>query len=74
MRSCLGGGNLPDRVLPEVRAQGKRLGRPPVASEVEERIRARLAEGLGMQKVASMEGVGVSVVQRVKAEFLSGAS
>ena len=52
--------------LARARAQGKRLGRPPVAPEVEERIRARLAEGLGMRKVAALEGVGVSVVQRVK--------
>ena len=56
--------------LARARAQGKRLGRPPVAPEVEQRIRARLAEGVGVCKVAAMEGVGVSVVQRVKAGAL----
>ena len=58
--------------LARAHAQGKRLGRPPVAPEVEQRIRARLAEGVGVCKVAAMEGVGVSVVQRVKADALRG--
>ncbi len=57
--------------LVRARAQGKRLGRPPAAPEVEERIRARLAEGVGVRKVAVLEGVGVSVVQRVKSEIHS---
>jgi DNA invertase Pin-like site-specific DNA recombinase len=46
---------------------GKAIGRPSVGSDVEERIRALRAEGLGMLKIASQVGCGVSVVQRVTA-------
>ena len=55
--------------LARAKAQGKRLGRPPVSGEVVERVRHRLAEGIGVKKVAKLEGVGVSVVQRVKREL-----
>ncbi len=53
--------------LARARAEGKRLGRPPVSEAVEERIRSRLAEGTGVRKTARLERVGVSVVQRVRA-------
>lgn len=55
--------------LTRAKANGKRLGRPPVAQEVEQRIRLRLAEDQGIRKVAALEGVGVSVVQRIKYRF-----
>jgi DNA invertase Pin-like site-specific DNA recombinase len=54
--------------LDRARAAGKRLGRPPVAGRTEQAIRERLAKGEGMLKVAKALGVGVSTVQRVKAE------
>ena len=59
---------IQDRVragLQRARAQGKTLGRPRVSKSVEERIRAARAEGMGVRKVASTVGVGVSTVQRV---------
>jgi DNA invertase Pin-like site-specific DNA recombinase len=57
--------------LARVRAEGKkRLGRPKVSGKKEDAIRARLAAGDGMLKVATSLGVGVSTVQRVKAEMV----
>lgn len=44
----------------------KALGRPKVRGEVEDAIKARLASGVGMLKIAKELGVGVSVVQRVR--------
>ena len=47
------------------RAQGKRLGRPPVPPEVEQAIRDARAEGKGMLKIGRELGVGTATVQRV---------
>lgn len=55
--------------LTRARAQGKTLGRPKVADGIEGAIRARLAAGEGMLKVAKALGVGVSTVQRVRREM-----
>jgi DNA invertase Pin-like site-specific DNA recombinase len=55
--------------LARVRAEGKKLGRPKVGGKKEAAIRARLTAGDGMLKVAKALGVGVSTVQRVKAEM-----
>lgn len=55
--------------LTRARAQGKTLGRPKVADGIEGAIRARLAAGEGMLKVAKAVGCGVSTVQRVKHEM-----
>ena len=55
--------------LARARAEGRRLGRPTVAPEKEARIKRALATGKkGIRKIASDVGVGVSVVQRIKAE------
>ncbi|WP_200177388.1 recombinase family protein, partial [Ectothiorhodospira shaposhnikovii] len=51
--------------LQRAKAQGKTLGRPKVAPEIEERIKAARASGMGIRKVATTVGVGVSTVQRV---------
>ncbi len=51
--------------LSRAKAQGKKLGRPRTAPEVEQRILAARAEGLSYHRIAKQEGVGVSVVQRV---------
>ena len=51
--------------LERARAQGKRLGRPTVSTEVEARIAELRAEGMGKIKIAKTLGVGVSTVQRV---------
>ncbi len=54
--------------LARAREQGRVGGRPRVPAEGERRIRGSLAQGAGIRKVAALEGVGISVVQRVKAE------
>jgi DNA invertase Pin-like site-specific DNA recombinase len=59
--------------LDRARAKGVKLGRPKVASGTEDAIRARLATGEGMLKVAKGLGVGVSTVQRVRAAVASQA-
>ena len=51
--------------LARARAAGTRLGRPTVGESLEARIRELKAEGLGIRKIASTLGTGVSVVQRV---------
>ncbi|MPT24445.1 MAG: resolvase [Starkeya sp.] len=53
--------------LARTKAAGTRLGRPTVGGDVEARIRALRAEGMGILKVAKTLGIGVSAVQRVVA-------
>jgi len=53
--------------LARARAQGKTLGRPKTDAMTETAIRATLATGAGVLKTAKVHGVGVSVVQRLKA-------
>ncbi len=59
---------MSDRIkagLARARAQGKRLGRPPVPPEVEQAIRDARAGGKGMLKIGRELGVGTATVQRV---------
>lgn len=58
---------------PRTRAQGKRLGRPRVDSAVEQTVRSLLDAGRGIRATAREAGVGISVVQRVRAERLGHA-
>ena len=51
--------------LERAKAQGKKLGRPRVSLEVEQRIRDLRAEGMGLNKIARTVGCGNAVVQRV---------
>ena len=44
--------------LARAKAQGKRLGRPPVSSDVERAIREARAQGKGMLRIARDVGVG----------------
>jgi DNA invertase Pin-like site-specific DNA recombinase len=53
--------------IARARAEGKHLGRPRINGETEQAIRVALATGAGIRKVARECGVGVSVVQRVRA-------
>ena len=53
--------------LARARAKGVQLGRPRVPEDVEAAIRAGLASGMGIRKVAAQLGVGTSTVRRVKA-------
>ena len=55
--------------LERAKAEGKVLGRPKVSSKQEVRIKNLRATGMGIRKVASEVGVGVSVVQRVDKEL-----
>src|SRR6478736_4484442 len=57
--------------LDRVRQQGKKLGRPKVASKGEEAIRRHLSAGSGVLKVAALVGVGSGTVQRVKREMVA---
>jgi DNA invertase Pin-like site-specific DNA recombinase len=53
--------------IARARAEGKHCGRPFVPPDIEQTIRAALAEGKGIRKTARECGVGVSVVQRIRA-------
>jgi hypothetical protein len=46
---------------------GKPIGRPVVGRHRIDQVREELAKGTGILKTARIVGVGVSVVQRVKA-------
>jgi DNA invertase Pin-like site-specific DNA recombinase len=62
--------------LRRAKSEGKRLGRPPIAAELEKRIRAALdAPGRteGVRKIAKRFGVDPSTVQRISRPF-DGAS
>jgi DNA invertase Pin-like site-specific DNA recombinase len=56
--------------LARAKERGTRLGRPPVKSSVEARIRELRTEGMGILKIGRTLGVGTSVVQRVLAPAL----
>ncbi|MES9934299.1 MAG: recombinase family protein [Candidatus Sedimenticola sp. PURPLELP] len=51
--------------LARAKAKGKRLGRPKASKATERAILTARAKGLGIRKIASEVGCGVSVVQRV---------
>lgn len=53
--------------LSRAKAQGKKLGRPSLSVEIEGKVRALRAEGMGVLKVAKSLGIGVSAVQRIDA-------
>jgi DNA invertase Pin-like site-specific DNA recombinase len=51
--------------LARAKSQGKVLGRPKIAADIEAAVRATLASGTGMLKAAKMHGLGVGTVQRI---------
>jgi DNA invertase Pin-like site-specific DNA recombinase len=55
--------------LGRARAQGRTLGRPKVAAEVEASIRVALTAGKGIGSTARELGVGVGTVQRIRREI-----
>jgi DNA invertase Pin-like site-specific DNA recombinase len=62
--------------LKRAKAEGKRLGRPPIASELENRIREALTRPgrtEGVRKIAERFGVNAGTVQRISRPF-DGAS
>ncbi len=60
--------------LDRAKASGKTLGRPKVATNTEAAVRARLAAGEGMLKVAKALGIGTGTVQRIKAEMAAASA
>ena len=52
--------------IARARAEGKHLGRPRTDGNTEQAIRAALADGLSIRKVAAACGVGLGTVQRIK--------
>jgi DNA invertase Pin-like site-specific DNA recombinase len=58
--------------LARARSEGKELGRPPIAPELEEQIREALNEPgrtEGVRKIAERFGVAVGTVQRISRPF-----
>lgn len=55
--------------LARARSQGKRFGRPVLSAEKEQAVRGLLARKTGIVKTARAVGVGVSAVQRIKANM-----
>jgi len=54
--------------LDRARAQGKRLGRPPVSDTVKHAIRKHRERGMSIKGIAGELGVGVGTVQRTLAD------
>jgi len=53
--------------LARARAKGKTLGRPRIDADIEAKVRALAAGGVGKGKIARTLGIGVSVTQRILA-------
>jgi DNA invertase Pin-like site-specific DNA recombinase len=51
--------------LARAKGEGKVLGRPRIAADIETAVRATLANGTGMMKAAKMHRVGVGTVVRI---------
>ena len=63
--------------LRRAKSEGKRLGRPPIASELEKRILAALRapnRSEGVRKIAARFGVDPSTVQRISRPFVGAAA
>jgi DNA invertase Pin-like site-specific DNA recombinase len=60
--------------LARARAQGKLIGRPKVAPELENAVRGSLSDGVGILKTARTLGCGVGTVQRIKADMVAVAA
>ena len=51
--------------LARARAEGKRMGRPPVAPMVADKVRDAREKGMSVRKIAAKYGVGLATVQRI---------
>lgn len=56
--------------IARARAKGVKLGRPKLEKKTEDKIRALLNEGVGMNKITAQLGVGKLTVQRIKKEMV----
>ena len=59
--------------LARAKSEGKQLGRPRIEHKLEAAIRASLLKGVGICRAASMHGVGVATVQRIKSGLAAQA-
>jgi DNA invertase Pin-like site-specific DNA recombinase len=62
--------------LARARREGKRLGRPPIAGDLEKAIRAalnKLGRTEGVRKIAARFGVDPGTVQRINRPFDAGS-
>ena len=50
-------------------AQGKQLGRPAIAGDLERKAQRQLRKGTGILKVAKLVGLGTGTVHRIKREM-----
>ena len=57
--------------LDRVRANGTRLGRPPLPKDRVEKIKACLAAGKGVRETARVTGAGTASVHRIKATMMA---
>jgi DNA invertase Pin-like site-specific DNA recombinase len=55
--------------LKRAKAQGKQLGRPAIAIELERKAQRELRKGSGILRVAKMVGLGTGTVHRIKREM-----
>ena len=60
--------------LVRARAQGRRLGRPPVTRAISAAVLRSLAAGVSIRKAAKLHRVGISTVQRIKLTDIKGES
>jgi DNA invertase Pin-like site-specific DNA recombinase len=54
--------------LNRARAEGKRLGRPTISQEIEEKVRAELRRGAGIRATSRTTGVSTATVTRIRDE------
>jgi DNA invertase Pin-like site-specific DNA recombinase len=59
--------------LARARDEGKRLGRPPIGSQLQKRILDARADGLSVRKTAAKFGIDPSTVQRLSRPFDANA-
>ena len=58
--------------LVRARAQGKRLGRPPITRTISAAVLRSLSEGVSIRKAAKLHRVGISTVQRIRSTDAQG--
>ena len=59
--------------LKRAKAEGKRLGRPPIDRDIERRVQRELRKGTGILKAAKLCGIGTGTVHRIKREMTAEA-
>jgi DNA invertase Pin-like site-specific DNA recombinase len=60
--------------LRRAKGEGKQLGRPRIAADLEKRIREALKAGESIRGAAGKFGVNPSTIQRIKSPFVASAA